>query len=142
MTEAPATVFSFDVDKEASLAVLITLAGRYLRSHPVPEVEVARVLTATLELARNATRYGGGGQVKLQIRHEDEGRMWVDLQVSDEGPGIADIEQAMQEAFSTAQSLGLGLPGVRRLMHDFQLESQPGRGTRVRASRCVIWRAP
>lgn len=142
MTHRGAADFRYSVDHEASLAVLVTLAGRFLRAHEVVEVEVARVLTATLELARNATRYGGGGQVELLIRPRGAGEVWVDVVVSDQGPGIPDIHRAMQDAFSTGQSLGLGLPGVRRLMHEFHLESEPGQGTRVRASRCVLWRAP
>ncbi len=88
-----------------------------------------RLATAISELARNALQYAGEG-VCLIRDESDERRIRVKVVVEDHGPGIPDIEQAMQDGFSTGGGLGAGLPGTKRLVHEFEIESQPGR-TRV-----------
>ena len=88
------------------------------------------IATAISELARNIVSYARSGQITLRI--DDGGnRYGLSIIASDEGPGISDIRQALRDGFSTSGSLGIGLPGVRRLMDEFEITSQPGRGTIV-----------
>jgi serine/threonine-protein kinase RsbT len=97
-------------------------------------VDQTKIVTAASELARNAIQHGGGG--RLQIETLAEGiRRGLRLVFSDEGRGIADIEQAMKDGYSTGGGLGLGLSGARRLSNEFAIESAPGRGTRVTITR-------
>jgi serine/threonine-protein kinase RsbT len=88
------------------------------------------IATAISELARNIVTYAGTGVVAIQ-GIQASGRQGILVIASDHGPGIADIRQAMRDGFSTSGSLGLGLPGVRRLMDEFDLQSRAGRGTTV-----------
>ena len=92
--------------------------------------EATLVATAISELARNIVTYARKGEIKLQTV-ENPARQGIVVTASDEGPGIPDIQQALRDGFSTSGSLGLGLPGVRRLMDEFQISSQSGRGTTV-----------
>jgi len=93
-------------------------------------VERTKLVTAASELARNTLVHGGGGAMAMSVV-ENDGRSGLRLEFSDEGPGIADIEQALVDGYSTAGSMGRGLGGSRRLVHEFAIESQPARGTRV-----------
>lgn len=93
-------------------------------------VEQSRVATAASELARNILKYAGAGHVTIASLQRD-GRVGIELVAADRGPGIEDTEQAMQDHYSSGGTLGLGLPGVRRLMDDFTIESGPRKGTRV-----------
>jgi serine/threonine-protein kinase RsbT len=90
----------------------------------------ASVAAAVSELVRNLITYATRGEVILRTLENERAR-GVEVIVIDEGPGIADIEQALQERFSTSGGLGLGLPGVRRLMDEVQIASRLGRGTTV-----------
>jgi serine/threonine-protein kinase RsbT len=116
--------------------VAATLAGRALaRSTGLSEVEAQHVATALSEVATNAWRYARGGEVVLE-RLEEPGRVGVGVEVRDAGPGIADVEAAMRDGVSTGGGLGLGLPGARRLMDEFDLRSGRG-GTVVRMVKWV-----
>jgi serine/threonine-protein kinase RsbT len=88
------------------------------------------IATAISELARNIVSYARKGQIKIQ-RINGANRHGLLIVASDDGPGIPDIRQALRDGFSTSGSLGLGLPGVRRLMDEFEITSEPGRGTTV-----------
>lgn len=88
------------------------------------------IATAISELARNIVSYARKGEITLRAIHGSS-RHGILMVASDDGPGIPDVLQAMRDGFSTSGSLGLGLPGVRRLMDDFQITSQPGLGTTV-----------
>ncbi len=88
------------------------------------------IATAISELARNIVSYAGRGCISLRGIHNST-REGISVVAADDGPGIPDISQAMRDGFSTSGSLGLGLPGVRRLMDDFEIDSQSGKGTRV-----------
>jgi serine/threonine-protein kinase RsbT len=88
------------------------------------------IATAISELARNIVSYARKGEIILKIIHASS-RHGVSIIASDSGPGIPDIRQAMRDGFSTSGSLGLGLPGVRRLMDEFEISSEAGRGTIV-----------
>ncbi|MDQ6992588.1 MAG: anti-sigma regulatory factor [Mariprofundus sp.] len=87
-----------------------------------------RLATAVSELARNALRHAGGG-IFLVHAVQSDGRNGIQVLVEDKGPGILDIEQAMQDGYSTDRSLGLGLPAARRLVHNMQINSKPGKTT-------------
>jgi serine/threonine-protein kinase RsbT len=90
------------------------------------------VVTAGSELARNILRYATCGQGIAAIEEANSGqKRGVRATFTDLGPGIADLDLAMRSGFSTAESLGLGLPGSRRLVDEFDIDSAPGRGTRV-----------
>lgn len=88
------------------------------------------IATAISELARNIVSYARKGEIVLRMVNNVE-RRGLSIIASDKGPGIPDIRQALRDGFSTSGSLGMGLPGVRRLMDEFEITSQPGRGTIV-----------
>jgi serine/threonine-protein kinase RsbT len=94
------------------------------------------IATAISELARNIVSYARKGQITIK-KVNGHNREGIAVIAADEGPGIADIRQALRDGFSTSGSLGLGLPGVRRLMDEFEITSQPGRGTIVAVKK---WR--
>jgi serine/threonine-protein kinase RsbT len=93
-------------------------------------VDQTKLVTAASELARNTIKHGGGGSALLETLN-DGPRRGVRLTFEDDGPGIADIGQAMKDGFSTGGGLGLGLSGAKRLTNEFALTSAPGTGTRV-----------
>jgi serine/threonine-protein kinase RsbT len=97
-------------------------------------VDQTKVVTAASELARNTVTYGGGGTVELESI-TDGGRRGLRLTFLDHGPGIADINRALTDGFTTGTGLGLGLGGARRLSNEFEIRSQPGTGTTVRITR-------
>src|SRR5713101_4002604 len=88
------------------------------------------VATAISELARNILTYARTGEITVKLIRSSV-RLGIMVVASDKGPGITDVRQAVKDGFSTSGSLGLGLPGVRRLMDEFMIESELGRGTRV-----------
>jgi len=88
------------------------------------------IATAISELARNIVAYASRGRITLNVIN-GMNRQGISVTASDDGPGIPDIPQALRDGFSTSGSLGLGLPGVRRLVDEFEITSQPGRGTTV-----------
>ncbi len=88
------------------------------------------IAAAVSEIARNIVVYAGSGEIVLRPERSD-GRWGLRVVARDEGPGIADPEQALTDGYSTAGSLGLGLPGARRLMDSLEIESELGRGTTV-----------
>jgi len=92
------------------------------------------IALAISEIARNIVTYARRGKVFLS-RTEEGGRRGVLVIAEDEGPGIADIELAMRDGYSTSRSLGVGLPGTKRIMDEFQVESSMGRGTTVRMKK-------
>lgn len=85
----------------------------------------ARVATAVSELTRNAVQYAGEGICEIADVSDDQ-EMRLHVRIEDHGPGIADIDKAMQDGYSTSGGLGAGLPGTRRLMDDFAIDSRPG----------------
>jgi len=93
-------------------------------------VSQTKIVTAASEIARNALIYGGGGECRIEVTSRD-GRAAVRLVISDRGPGIADIERALVDGYSTGTGLGLGLSGSRRLVDDFAIDSAAGSGTTV-----------
>ena len=92
--------------------------------------DVTMIATAISEIARNITSYAGRGAVQVTVADRD-GRKALVVRAEDEGPGITDIERAMEDGYSTGRGLGMGLPGARRLMDRLIVESARGRGTVV-----------
>jgi serine/threonine-protein kinase RsbT len=99
-------------------------------------VDQTKLVTAASELARNTVEHGGGGEVSVQVVNEGV-RRGVRLIFVDQGKGIVDIPLAMRDGYTTGTGLGLGLSGAKRLSNEFEIESQPGKGTRV---SIVRWR--
>jgi serine/threonine-protein kinase RsbT len=93
--------------------------------------DLTLLATAISEIARNITTYAGEGEVSLRVVREGA-RQGIEVEAVDEGPGIANVELAMQDGYTTGNGLGLGLPGTRRLVDDFELDTTPGAGTRIR----------
>lgn len=100
-------------------------------------IDQTRLATVASELARNIIKYAGGGRLITQPTESASGRAGLRLIFEDKGPGISNIGNAMRDGFSTGGGLGKGLPGSRRLVDEFQIESEPGLGTRVTVVR---WR--
>jgi serine/threonine-protein kinase RsbT len=99
-------------------------------------VEQTKMVTAASELARNTLEHGGGGNVQMQVLN-NEMRRGLKLTFRDDGPGIVDLEQALKDGFTTGSGMGLGLGGAKRLVNEFEIDSAPGRGTKVMITR---WR--
>ena len=97
-------------------------------------VDQTKMVTAASELARNTVDYGGGGTVRLELL-ADGNRRGLRVAFEDQGPGIADVEKALTDHFTTGNGLGLGLGGARRLVNEFDLSSKVGEGTRVVITR-------
>ena len=97
-------------------------------------VDQTKIVTASSELARNTLDYGGGGEAVLEIVDQG-GRRGVRLTFEDRGPGIADIEQALKDGFTSGKGMGLGLGGAKRLCNEFSIDSKPGIGTKVSIAR-------
>ena len=101
-----------------------------------PLVDQTKMVTAASELARNTLDYGGGGEVEIS-RLSESPRRGVRLVFTDKGPGIADVEQAVRDGYTSGGGLGLGLGGAKRLSNDFSIVSKVGEGTQVTIAR---WR--
>ncbi|MBU7596029.1 anti-sigma regulatory factor [Metabacillus halosaccharovorans] len=95
-------------------------------------VDQARITTAISELARNIYLYAGQGEMRIE-RIQDLGKKGLKIIAIDSGPGIPDIRKVMEDGFSTSGGLGAGLPGVKRLMDDFDISSSVGEGTNIQA---------
>jgi len=89
------------------------------------------ITTASSELARNVWGHAGKGLAVIERLSDDDTRLGVRIAFTDEGPGIADVERVLAGGFSTANTMGLGLSGARRLVDEFSIDSAPGRGTTV-----------
>ncbi len=124
------------VASETDAKRIVLEATRYAREAGFDEAPSRMLATAVSELARNILKYAGRGEIRLRCLEGSRG-LGLEIEAVDSGPGIEDIESAMRDHWSSGGSLGLGLPGVERMMNEFSVESEPGEGTRVRA---VMWR--
>jgi len=97
-------------------------------------VDQTKLVTAASELARNALEHGKGGHMVIE-KVENSPKNGLKLVFEDKGPGIKDIEAALRDGFTTGGGMGLGLGGSKRLVNDFQIESEPGKGTRITVVR-------
>jgi serine/threonine-protein kinase RsbT len=118
------------IESEADI-VIARQEGRQLASvGGFSSTEQTLIATAISEVARNIVEYARRGEILLRFLDQN-GRRGVMVVALDDGPGIANVELAMRDGYSTMRSLGMGLPGARRLMDEFNLESAPGQGTRI-----------
>ncbi|MBN8907981.1 MAG: anti-sigma regulatory factor [Rhodospirillales bacterium] len=97
-------------------------------------VDQTKVVTAASELARNTLDHGGGGGVTIEVIAEGA-KQGLRMTFEDTGPGIRDIEQAMRDGYTSGKGMGLGLGGAKRLTHEFAVESEFGKGTKVTITR-------
>ncbi len=101
-------------------------------------VDQTKFVTAASELGRNTIQYGGGGEAAIAVLTNGT-RRGLRLEFVDQGPGIKDIAQALQDGFTTGGGLGLGLSGAKRLSDEFHIESEPGKGTRIVITRWKVF---
>ena len=92
--------------------------------------DLTLLATAISEVARNITAYAGEGEIVVSVRNSGE-RLGIRVVARDTGPGIDDVDLALRDGYSTGDGLGLGLPGARRLVDEFEIDTEPGRGTVV-----------
>jgi serine/threonine-protein kinase RsbT len=121
---------SVRVDREADVVVARQTGRELAATAGISGSDLTVVATAISEIARNIISYAERGQIVLRMVERGR-RRGIVVVGRDEGPGIADIELAMRDGFSTGNSLGLGLPGARRLMDEFEIVSELGKGVTV-----------
>lgn len=124
------------IQSEMDASRCVLEAVLYAREAGFAETPSQMVATAVSELVRNILKYAGRGELRLR-RAKGIGRRGIEIEAIDQGPGIADCEAAMLDHVSSGGSLGLGLPGVKRMMDEFTLESAPGEGTRVTVRKWI-----
>jgi serine/threonine-protein kinase RsbT len=128
MGNSPGVLVS--IASEADIVTARQLGRKIAAESGFSGTDQTLIATAISEVARNIIEYARRGEVILSTL-EERGRRAVKVVARDDGPGIIDTQLAMQDGYSTGNSLGLGLPGARRLMDDFELASSPGAGTTV-----------
>jgi len=128
---------SFQLRSRADLAVARRRVRDWAQDLGLSVLDLTKVVTAASELARNAIVHGGGGLMHLQVVRSRE-RQGIRVIFKDQGPGISGIERAMQDGYTTGGGMGIGLPGARRLVNEFDLLSTPSDGTCV---TIVRWKA-
>jgi len=124
------------ITSQNDVALAIVAVRELAARHAMPRSESAALVTAVSELVTNVVKYAGVGLVSLRPTRQIQ-RPGIEVIVEDQGPGIPDVDAAMKDHVSTGGTLGLGLPGAKRLVDEFELVSRPGQGTRV---RIVKWR--
>jgi serine/threonine-protein kinase RsbT len=125
-----ATDFVVDVNNSDDIVTARQAGHELARQLGFSLTDVTMIATAISEIARNITSYAGQGEVRVGVQYRD-GRQALVVRAEDDGPGIIDIERALEDGYSTGRGLGLGLPGARRLMDRLIVESAPGKGTTV-----------
>jgi len=125
-----ATDFVVDVNNSDDIVTARQAGHELARQLGFSLTDVTMIATAISEIARNITSYAGQGEVRVGVQYRD-GRQALVVRAEDDGPGIMDIERALEDGYSTGRGLGLGLPGARRLMDRLIVESAPGKGTTV-----------
>lgn len=136
MTSATASSVSLSVTGDADV-VRVRQATRDLAVQAkFSIVDQTKIVTATSELARNTLVYGGGGEVTATLV-DRAGRTGIELVFADQGPGIPDIDLALTDGWTSGNGMGLGLSGTKRLVDEFEIDTAPGHGTRVRVLK---WR--
>ena len=124
------TDFVVDVNNSDDIVAARQAGHELARQLGFSLTDVTMIATAISEVARNITSYAGRGEVRVGLQYRD-GRQALVVRAEDDGPGIVDIERALEDGYSTGRGLGLGLPGARRLMDRLIVESAPGKGTVV-----------
>jgi serine/threonine-protein kinase RsbT len=124
------TDFVVDVNHPDDIVIARQAGHELARQLGFSLTDVTMIATAISEIARNITSYAGKGEVRVGVQYRD-GRRALVVRAEDDGPGIRDVERALEDGYSTGSGLGLGLPGARRLMDRLVVESSPGAGTIV-----------
>jgi serine/threonine-protein kinase RsbT len=132
MAQGKAAVIRSDLD----IVIARTLARDTAKMLGFGAIDQARIATAVSELARNIFLYAGTGTVTVR-EIERTGRKGIEVICEDQGPGIANVNLVMQDGYSTSRGMGMGLPGAKRLMDEFDIRSQEGVGTTI---ICRKWR--
>jgi serine/threonine-protein kinase RsbT len=122
---------SVDIYTEWDIVAARQLGRNEAKAVGFGTVDQARITTAISELARNIYLYAGKGKIEIE-RLSTNGVHGIAIIAQDEGPGIADVKKVMEDGYSTSGGLGAGMPGVKRLMDEFHLETEPGKGTSIR----------
>lgn len=118
------------IEKEQDVVPFRNRVKEYAVKIGMSVVNQTKLITAASELVRNMLKYAGGGNTKIEVISEGR-NSGIRLTFIDKGPGIQNIELAMKDGFSTGKSLGLGLPGAKRLVNEFEIRSNVGEGTTV-----------
>ncbi|MGB9634671.1 MAG: anti-sigma regulatory factor [Chloroflexaceae bacterium] len=126
MGQPKSAVIRSDLD----IVIARTMARDMARTLGFSAIDQARIATAVSELARNIYLYAGTGTVTVR-EVEKLGRKGIEIVCEDQGPGIPDIDLVMQDGYTTSRGMGMGLPGAKRLMDDFSIQSQVGVGTKI-----------
>lgn len=119
------------INGEDSIIVARQRARALAQSLGFGALDQSRIATGVSELARNVVRYATTGTGEAVIRVLTDGKPGLEVVICDDGPGIADVEQALGVGFTSGRGLGMGLPGTRRLMDEMEIDTGPGRGTIV-----------
>jgi len=129
---------SISLESEQDIAVARSEVRAAAEAMGFRALDQTRLATVASELARNVVKYAGRGRLIMQPTEAAGGhRRGLRLIFEDSGPGITDVEAAMRDGFSTSRGLGKGLPGSKRLVDEFKIESAPGQGTRVTVVRWI-----
>ncbi len=125
-----------EIRKAHDITPAVIRVGEYCREAGFNEIGRHQVATVASELAHNIIKYADHGSIRLR---EVYGRMkrGIEIIAIDTGPGIPDVKQAMQDNFSSSGTLGLGLPGIKRMMDDFEIQSTHDKGTRILARKWI-----
>lgn len=134
MTASPATSGSLPIRGEPDIVLSRQLVRKLTQELKFSLVDQTKMITAASELSRNTLVYGGGGDMEWAIVQAGV-KTGLRLAFVDQGPGIPDLELAMKDGWTSGNGMGMGLSGSKRLVNDFELDSAPGRGTRVTITR-------
>ena len=124
------------IRSDLDIVIARTLARDTAKSLGFGAIDQARIATAVSELARNIFLYAGSGTVTVKGLDRN-GRKGIEIVCDDQGPGIVNIDLVMQDGYSTSRGMGMGLPGAKRLMDEFDIRSREGEGTTI---TCRKWR--
>jgi len=127
------------IESDADVVTARQRARELAAAMDMTSTDQTLLATAISEVARNITTYAGRGEVYVSVVRDAAGREGVRVIARDEGPGIADVERALQDGYTTGGGLGLGLPGARRLVDEFAIDTAPSRGTTVTLTK---WSRP
>jgi serine/threonine-protein kinase RsbT len=122
--------WEFRIDKEADIVAVRQQVRELAKEHQFDQFAVAALTTAASELSRNVWVHARTGMARIMVLRNGK-RVGLELEFVDSGPGIADLNRALAGGFRTSKSLGLGLSGTKRLVDEFNIETAPGRGTKI-----------
>jgi serine/threonine-protein kinase RsbT len=131
VTLAPDAAERIAIESDADVVTARQRARQLAVGLEMPSTDQTLLATAISEIARNITTYAERGEVLIDLVRDANGRRGVRVIARDDGPGIADLERALTDGYTTGGGLGLGLPGARRLVDEFDIQTAPGEGTTV-----------